>query len=145
LFRLAHPEVGEEAQGIEDQFELLGALLNALGTLGTPDNGQREAFLDGLDAAYAQQIDEALTARLTDAQRPAPITALAMRGAIRVLRAAQRQEPLGPPARKHNSSTGRAMQFFADWFDALRQPGTADLQGIKLQHQIVFFHLREEP
>lgn len=139
LFRLAHPERGDKAQAIERQFELLGALVGAL------PRERRQAFLEQLDGAYAQHIDEALVACLEHPEREAPITALAMRGAIRVLSAALRDGPTGPAPRQDNSTTGKAVRFFADWFAALRQPGTADLSGIKLLHQAQLFQVRMDP
>ena len=137
--RLAHPERGDKAQAIERQFELLGALVEAL------PRERRQAFLEQLDGAYAQHIDEALVACLEHPQREAPVTALAMRGAIRVLSAALRDGPTGPAPRQDNSTTGKAVRFFADWFAALRQPGTADLSGIKLLHQAQLFQVRMDP
>lgn len=139
LFRLAHPERGDRAQAIERQFELLGALVEAL------PRERRQAFLEQLDGAYAQHIDEALVACLEHPQREAPVTALAMRGAIRVLSAALRDGPASPMPRKDSSTTGKAVRFFADWFAALRQPGAADLSGIKLLHQAQLFQVRMDP
>lgn len=138
LFRLAHPERGDRAQAIERQFELLGALVDAL------PSGRRPAFLERLDGAYARQIDEALAALLEHPTREAPITALAMRGAIRVLSAALRDGPDSPPPRKDNSTTGKAVRFFADWFAALRQPD-ANLQDIKFFHQKALFQVPMDP
>lgn len=140
LFRLAHPEAGDKAQAIEDQFGLLDALVHAL------PSGHREAFLQRLDAAYASQVDKGLQALLTHSTRPAPITALAMRGAIQaLLQALPRQEPPSRPARTAPSTTGKAMRFFADWFAALRPPGTGDLAGIQRLYRIELFQVLMDP
>lgn len=139
LFRLAHPERGDRAQAIERQFELLSALVDAL------PSDRRQAFLERLDAAYATQIDDGLQALLKNTTRKAPITALAMRGAIQALHAAlPRQEPPSPRPRTDTSTTGKAARFFADWFAALRQPD-ANLQDIKFFHQKALFQVPMDP
>lgn len=145
LWRMAHPQAGDKAQAIEDQFDLLTSLAGAI------PSDQRVAFLQWLDQVYVRQIQHALQPQREGALPSLPMAALAMRGAVAVLGAKPGQLPVPPGAVGH-AVVDAGTRFFTDWFHAARAPGDeaaappdADRSMARILLKIALFRLNKDP
>jgi len=130
LWRMAHPEAGDRAQALEDQFELLAHLAAAV------PSEERATFLHWLDDACARQLKRALMPQRQGAQPKLPMAALAMRGAIAVLSAGPGRLPKYQAAVDHVVANA-GVRFFTDWFQAAQADADRSMARLLLKAKLV--------